>query len=420
VRIVISDFLGHAAPVQLSRSLASRGHSVLHLYSGDVQGPKADLVRQPEDSTGLEIRAIGAGEKNPQSQLIGSNVRRYGHLLTRAVLDFKPDVVMAGNNPLAAQRRVLAACRRANIPFVYWLRRMFTLEMDRAVAEKPFILRLVAEQYFRWLEGRLLHLSDAIVPIAEYELALLEDAWGISKRQTMVVRDWAPLDKVSPRPRQNDWSRSRDLDGRKVILYTGTLDWRHHPGMVVELAAQLQDRPDVLVLVVSDGEGAAAIRDAARARQLANLRVEPFQPYATYADVLASADILFAAISDRAGLGFVPTKIASYLCAGRPIVLCAEPSNLAADMIVQSGGGIVVHPDDVAGMRDAVMTLLDDEAQRQAAGACARTYAEQNFAIGPITERFERLFERLHTGPRRSNIERRSRARADGPSLRES
>jgi hypothetical protein len=30
LRIVISDYLGHASPMQLSRVLAARGHEVLH------------------------------------------------------------------------------------------------------------------------------------------------------------------------------------------------------------------------------------------------------------------------------------------------------------------------------------------------------------------------------------------------------
>ena len=75
-----------------------------------------------------------------------------------------------------------------------------------------------------------------------------------------------------------------------------------------------------------------------------NLRKYSLQPFERFPEVLASADILVAMIEPDAGDFSVPSKVLSYLCAGRPIVLAAPSSNLAASIVKEAGAGIVVEP----------------------------------------------------------------------------
>ena len=127
----------------------------------------------------------------------------------------------------------------------------------------------------------------------------------------------------------------------------------------------------------------------------------PFQPYDAYADLLATGDVLIGSVSPEIGVLFVPSKVISYLCARRPIVLAAPSQNLAAQLIRDSGAGRVVPADDAAAMTMAVQSYLDDSQLWHAAAEQGRRYAEQSFEIERIADRFERLFVRLCTGPRR-------------------
>jgi glycosyltransferase involved in cell wall biosynthesis len=102
-----------------------------------------------------------------------------------------------------------------------------------------------------------------------------------------------------------------------------------------------------------------------------------------------------------AGVLFVPSKVTDFLCVGRPIVLSAPWQNLAAISVRESGGGKVVPPGDAAAMSEAVLAFLDDDGLRRQTGAQARSYAERTFDIAAIAARFERLFERLRSGPPR-------------------
>lgn len=399
MRIVINDYLGHAPQMQLSRALATRNHNVLHLYSGDIQTPKADLARQADDPPSLVIEGLSLGRSLSPS-FFGRRWQEaaFGRLVAQRVTSFAPDIVVACNNPLDVQSRLQVACNGAKIPFVYWMQDFQSLEIDRMIAGRGAVMNIVVGGYYHGLERKLLQRSEAIVPIADDMLSILSESWDVFERQCMVVRNWSPLDRLAPGSKDNTWSRAHGLADRKVALYTGSLGAMESPLLLVELAEKLRGKSDVLVLVVSSGEGADRIAREANARGLANLQVLPFQPYERYGDVLASADVLLAMVSGQAGVLYVPSKASSYLCAGRAIVIAAPWQNLAATTIQESHGGRVVAADNAAEMAEMVAALLADDTLRAEMATQARDYAERMFEISKIADRFERLFERLTTG----------------------
>jgi glycosyltransferase involved in cell wall biosynthesis len=116
-----------------------------------------------------------------------------------------------------------------------------------------------------------------------------------------------------------------------------------------------------------------------------------FQPYANLSQVLASADVLVATLESEAGQFAVPSKILSYLCAGRPILLSAPEDNLAAIAVKRSGSGCIAPPDSQPAWVDAAKLLASDASLRSRLGAKARTYAEKSFDIGSIASQFEQV-----------------------------
>ena len=216
----------------------------------------------------------------------------------------------------------------------------------------------------------------------------------------MVVRHWAPLDRVSPDDKANTWAAEHGISAPHVILCTGTLG-REQRLLILECAQRFRSRGDTLLVVVTDDVSAAFLTGEARARGLDKLVAFPFQPYGRYQQVLASADILLCLVRAQDGVLSVPSKLACYLCSGRAVVLSAPSENIAADIIRESGAGIVVDPGNAEAICQAAGTLIDDAAVRNKAAVSARAYAERHFDITPITDQFERLFERVVAGPPR-------------------
>ena len=99
--------------------------------------------------------------------------------------------------------------------------------------------------------------------------------------------------------------------------------------------------------------------------------------------------MLVAALEADAGVFSVPSKVLTYHCAGRPILAAIPSSNLAARTIAQAGSGVCVEPGDIAGFLEAARRLRADATLRERCGRAARAYAEKNFDIETIADRFE-------------------------------
>ena len=408
MRIVINDHLGHAPQVQLSRALAARGHDVLHVYCSTLQSPKADLTRQPGDPTTLAIEGLPLVGEQPTSSFFTQRYReaKFGRTVANRALAFRPDVVMACNNPLDVQRPIQSACQGKSVPFVYWMQDFHALQIDGVLARRSAPISVTVGSYYHWLERTLLQRSDAVIVPADDYLGILAEHWGVYDRQCMVVRNWSSLEAIRPGTKHNPWAGAHGLTGKKVALYAGTLGSMENPELLIGLAQRLANRPDALVVIVAEGPGAQRLADTTAGGALPNLRLLPFQPYEIYGDVLASADVLLGSVRAEGGVLFVPSKVLSYHCAGRPTVLAAPWQNLAALHVRDSGGGTVVPPDDADGMSAAVLSYFRDPQLQERTGLQARRYAKQTFGIERIVPRFERLFERLRTGPARQRQQR--------------
>jgi glycosyltransferase involved in cell wall biosynthesis len=108
-------------------------------------------------------------------------------------------------------------------------------------------------------------------------------------------------------------------------------------------------------------------------------------------DVLASADVLVSVLQPDAGVFSVPSKVNTYLCAGRPLLLAVPAENLASRLVTGAGAGLAVDPADANGFVEAAQKLFESGELRSTCGRNARTYAESHFNIETITDNFEEI-----------------------------
>jgi glycosyltransferase involved in cell wall biosynthesis len=214
---------------------------------------------------------------------------------------------------------------------------------------------------------------------------------------------------VSPRPRDNQWARLHDLADKRVLLYSGTLGMKHDPGLLLHLARALEDLSDVRVVVVSEGLGAEWLRENGEAAR--NLVIMPFQDVSDLANMVATADIAVAILEPEAGTFSVPSKILTYMAGGRPIVAALPAANLATRLIVRASAGRVVAPGDRGGLANAARELLANGDERHRLGVAGRAYALSHFAIEPIADQFESVFDAAVGESSRPGVHRPGAAR---------
>jgi glycosyltransferase involved in cell wall biosynthesis len=395
MRLLIHDYAGHPFQIQLSRELARRGHTVLHAFAGELQTPRGELTRREDDAPGFSVQEVAMDPDYAKHKYSFRRRRSmeiaYGRSLAALITSWKPEAVLSSNTPTETQQPALVASKKCGARFLMWHQDFYSIAVDKLVRKKIPVLGALIGKYYRRLERRQLQESDHIVAITADFVPIMEREFGVPPSKISVIPNWAPIDTLPALPKDNEWSRTNNLHDRFVFLYTGTLGMKHNPDLLLQLALQCRAEPQAEVVVISEGIGAEWLRERIKEHSLTNLRLLPYQPFSVLPQVLAAGDVLLAVLEEDAGVFSVPSKVLTYLCAARPLLLAVPSVNLAARIIQEEQAGLTVPPSGTAAFLEAARRLRSDAAASEAMAVRARAYAEKHFTISTIGDRFEKL-----------------------------
>ena len=390
MRIFLHDYGGYAFTLQLAGALARRGHEVCYAYSITTQYVErcdASKVDTPVIMKGIQLSQPFQKYsflKRRQAEI------EHGRLTAGEIKDFQPDVVISANAPLDAQAAILRAARNVGARFVYWFQDAIGMATRRALHTKLGLIGDTVGRYYQYREKGFARQSDHLVLISDDFQKLMQD-WGIEHSLYSVVPNWAPLPEISPGLKENPWAVENNLAGQFCFLYSGILGLKHDPRIFVRLAEHFADCEDARILVVSEGGGADWLKEQREVLELGNLIVMPFQPAQRYEEVLATGDVLISILKEEAGEYSVPSKVLSYLCAARPILLSVPLENAAAKMVVNAEAGKVSAPSNLDGFLRNAEKLFEDQEMRHLLGTNGRLFAENLFDIERIADKFANI-----------------------------
>ena len=367
--------------LDLAEALHRAGHNTTYQYCDTNLSPHADFTRAGVMTSAISTRV--PFEKYKVSKRVICELQ-YGWGSGRIKRQPREDVTILNNLPLLSLAQPLLTGRLAGTHRVIWLQDVQS-GLVASVAGGG-----VAARAARSVEGFLLRRADTVIAISD-ELAVSAREFGVKPDRIHVIENWGPISQVPLCPRDNDWSRAHGLTDRPRLLYSGTLARKHNPDALAAVAAA---SPDADVIVISEGVGADWLTRHAQDRGLRNLRVLPFQPFGALPEVLASGDVLLAMLTNDAASHSVPSKILSYLCAGRAIVASIPEDNAAARMINRAGAGLIVEPGDNDAFVVAAQKLLADNEPRERMGAAGRAFAEATFSSDRVAQQLHDIVTR--------------------------
>lgn len=163
------------------------------------------------------------------------------------------------------------------------------------------------------------------------------------------------------------------------IVFAGNLGNAQGLDMVVDAAELLRDDPEIRFVLYGSGVAAARIADAIRERGLDNVILPGRVPPEAMPDVYAKASALLLTLIDDPVLAqTVPSKLQSYLAAGRPII--AAVNGEAARIVAEAGAGIASPAEDASALAYAIRRLKAmPEAERGTMSAAAMRYFKAHY-----------------------------------------
>jgi colanic acid biosynthesis glycosyl transferase WcaI len=392
MKILINDHSGHGFTLSLSKELA-REHVVLHSFSENFQSPKGYLVKLPTDPPNLSFVPLVYKKTFHKYSLIKRALqeRKYAAMLNKVIDTEKPDIIICANTPLVAQQKILSFCRKRKIPFILWFQDIYSVAIKKiAIKKLGFLGHLVAAP-FEFLEKSQLRNSNCIVSITD-DFSEQFKKWNV-RTSNFVVPNWSPIEEIEMVSKANEFSKSHGLENSFNIVYSGTMGFKHNPQLIVQLTQGLSHNADIKIVVVSEGLGASYLQKQKTEKNLSNLVILPFQPFERFSQVLSTADIFLAMLEADAGTYSVPSKVLSYLCAGKPIVVAAPANNLASKIVSSSNSGKCVENSDIEKLLSSVLEIKENQDLCALFSRNARNYAEENFQIEKISKSFTHIIQ---------------------------
>ena len=143
------------------------------------------------------------------------------------------------------------------------------------------------------------------------------------------------------------------------------------------------------------------LRARVEAENHQNVRFLPKVPMEEVGRYLAAADCLLVHLrTDPLFEITIPSKTQAYLAAGKPVIMGVAGD--AADLIGDSGGGVVVKPEDEKGLAAAIRDLHSREHEELIKmGNAGRDYYFSNLDIAHGSEAFAALFVDAMTARRK-------------------
>jgi len=208
-------------------------------------------------------------------------------------------------------------------------------------------------------------------------------------RHSIVTQKEVPAEKVLflpngvdtelHRPRRPDpeLKRKLALDGKKVILYSGTLGRAHGLDNVLEAAKLLEAQENIHFLFLGDGSERPALEEMKDRLQLRNVSFHDAVPMDELAPFQSIADCGLVSLRNLPIFdGARPSKMFPLLASGKPLLFCGNGEGAA--LVKRAKAGIVVPPGDAPALAAAVSQLLGNNDYLEELGANGRRFVEEH------------------------------------------
>jgi colanic acid biosynthesis glycosyl transferase WcaI len=357
------------------------------------------------------------GSYMKRERINGVDVMRIAHYIPRRPGSALQRIVMEGTfacNALLAAIPVLLRSRRCDAvlyigaqPAIAWLARLLA-----AVMRIPYIVKItdlaamaasevgIVKSNFlanvlNRFEFSAYHKATTVIVLCEsFTQALISK--GFRAESIHLIRDSVDLSLIKP---GGDGASFRNLLCLKptdfVILYSGSLGLKQGLFHVLQAAKLLaQTNPEIRWVLIGEGESRLALSQQIVFEKLDSIiQLLPLQPESDMIDVYASADVLLLSQLRSVKNTVIPSKLLTYMAAGKPVLAAVNRDSQAAAIVRESGGGVIVEPEDAQALANAVRMLRGSSSMPEM-GQWNRAYAVRNLDRKTILEAQESVIKK--------------------------
>jgi len=376
---------------EFARRLIAAGHEVRVITSAAMLAPLCAALDEVTDTTidGIPVTIIPVpyGNAMPFNQRMRAFFK-FAVLASHEAMRHRADVVYATSTPLTIAIPGIVARFRHHIPMVFEVRDLWP-ELPIAIgALRNPLARLAAQALERIAYHASAHVVALSPGIAEGVMRRGIDAGRVTVIPNSCDRYLfdVPLDQGAPIRKQLGLGPQHPL-----VVYTGTFGRINGVDVLVDIAAITQAiAPDMHFLLIGTGAMRDEVEDKARRLGVLNQNVHIWKPVPKeqVVNVLAAATIATSVfVPLRPMWNNSANKFFDALAAGKPVAI--NYGGWQADLLTQSGAGIVLPPTDHQQAAHDLVAFVRDAQRLEQAAQAARTLARTEFDRDLLAQKLE-------------------------------
>jgi len=212
---------------------------------------------------------------------------------------------------------------------------------------------------------------------------------GVAPGDAFHMPNWVDTTAIYPIDGPSAFRRELGIgEHTKVVLYSGNMGAKQGLEVLADAAAALAARNDIVFVFCGNGATKAELQQ--RCADLPNTRFLSLQPIERLNELLNLADIhVLPQRGDVADL-VMPSKLTGMFASSRAVVAMAHPGTELYEAV--AGRGVVIEPESVEALTDAITMLVRNPALRARYGEEGRLFAQERLSPQSV---FGRLEERL-------------------------
>lgn len=289
----------------------------------------------------------------------------------------------------------LATFRRRTRPLILWVQDIYALGLAE-IGEGGSI----AARITRRVEGQTLRRADRIVVIHERFRDRLCELYGLPVERVEVLRNWTYLPEVET-PDRSVARAGLGWGDETIVLYTGNFGAKQGLETAIEAARIALDQhlPLKFVLMGGGGEESSLRHYASEAGLLGegdSARTLEFlgpRPPREFRAALVGADVLLVCEKRGVAESSVPSKMATYFDAARPVIASTGTDGITASELRRADAGVVVEAGDPQALIDAALALRADVERSRQLGENGRRYRVEELGEAAAIDRWQDLIE---------------------------
>ena len=351
MRILLNDYSSHAFTYEFGLKISSY-HNVFYCYADFFQAPKADFNSKKKDSKKISTNPISIKKKFNKYNFISRISREisYGEGVINLIKKSNPQLVICANTPLNPLFNILKYCKRNNIKTIFWMQDIYAEAIKKLLNKNFYVLGTLVSFYFNRLEKECEKIADRIIIISNDFKKFLNKE---SLKKTHYIENWSAYDKLN-KNRKNYFKKKLNPQNKFCLIYSGTIGMKHESEIFFNILEKL---PNILIIISSEGKYAEKIRNHANKKKI-NLKLIKWVEPKYFYSFLSMADAFLVTLNKEASEISVPSKIYSYLSAGKPILAVMPKNNLGAKKIIQYKSGYIISPDNTNSLVDKIKNII--------------------------------------------------------------